>query len=60
MSMAVQVLVRGNLNAVRGKGNNAFLVLRQGTATAQVTLAPASPHRSDVLKTSEQGSQILI
>ncbi|KAK9868673.1 hypothetical protein WJX84_003198 [Apatococcus fuscideae] len=32
------VLVRGNINAVRGKGNNAFIVLRQGTATAQAIL----------------------
>ncbi|KAK9867718.1 hypothetical protein WJX84_001068 [Apatococcus fuscideae] len=33
-----EVLVRGNINAVRGKGNSAFLVLRQGTATAQAIL----------------------
>jgi hypothetical protein len=31
-----QVLVRGRVHTVRGKGKSAFLVLRQRTATVQV------------------------
>ncbi len=31
-----QVLVRGRLQTVRGKGKSAFLVIRQRTATFQV------------------------
>jgi aspartyl-tRNA synthetase len=33
---AVQVLVRGRLYTVRGKGKSAFLMIRQRTATVQV------------------------
>jgi len=33
---AAQVLVRGRLYTVRGKGKSAFLMLRQRTATVQV------------------------
>lgn len=33
-----QVLVRGRVHAVRGKGKSAFLILRKGTATLQAVL----------------------
>eukprot|EP00877_Chromochloris_zofingiensis_P010012 jgi/Chrzof1/5264/Cz15g19140.t1 len=33
-----QVLIRGRVHAVRGKGNSAFLVIRQRTATVQAIL----------------------
>lgn len=35
---ATQVLVRGRIHTVRGKGKSAFLVLRQSTATVQGVL----------------------
>ena len=33
----MQVLLRGRVATVRGKGKSAFLVLRQRTATVQVS-----------------------
>lgn len=38
-SLPAQVLVRGRLYTVRGKGKSAFLMLRQRTATVQVWMA---------------------
>lgn len=37
----MQVLLRGRVATVRGKGKSAFLVLRQRTATVQVGVLPA-------------------
>ena len=37
-SWVVQVLVRGRVHTVRGKGKTAFLVIRQRTATVQAVM----------------------
>ena len=37
-TLSIQVLLRGRVHAVRGKGKSAFLVLRQRTSTMQVNM----------------------
>ena len=41
-----EVLIRGRIHNVRGKGKSAFIVLRQQTATVQVTMFVDDVHVS--------------
>ena len=52
-----EVLIRGRIHNVRGKGKSAFIVLRQQTATVQVTMFVDDVHVSKGMVKWERARQ---